>query len=98
LLVNIPGNQVSNGIRKQIIVQGNFIIIQRKVFETDCEPGALIGVRQRVALSDAGSVFGGNFEYIIEAIIGNRVVDSGQRTLQDRNIIRPLIPGSVVKI
>ncbi|MEF9674236.1 hypothetical protein QNM99_27510 [Pseudomonas sp. PCH446] len=32
-----------------------------------------------MALRDTGSVLSGNFKYIVEAIIGDRIIDSGQR-------------------
>ncbi len=46
-----------------------------------------------MASCDTGSVLGGNFKYIVEAIIGDRIVDSGQRALQDRNINCPFHAG-----
>lgn len=81
MLIDIAENQIPNGIRYQIIIEGNFIIIERKVLQADCKPGALVSIRQCVALRDTGRVLGGNFKYIVKAIIGNRVVDSSQRAL-----------------
>ncbi|KPB22001.1 Unknown protein sequence [Pseudomonas amygdali pv. sesami] len=46
-----------------------------------------------MALRYTGSILGGNFKYIVKAIIGDRIIDSSQRTLQGRNIYRPLHAG-----
>ncbi|WP_261981992.1 hypothetical protein [Pseudomonas putida] len=46
-----------------------------------------------MALRDAGSVLGGNFKYIVKAIISDSIIDSCQRALQNRNIHRPLHAG-----
>ncbi|WP_232286030.1 hypothetical protein [Pseudomonas fulva] len=46
-----------------------------------------------MASRDTGSVFGGNFKYVIEAAIGNSIVDSGQRALQSRYVYRAFHAG-----
>ena len=93
MLIDITNNQIPNGIREQIIVQGYFVFIERQILQRDSKPGAFISVRQPATSSDTGSVFGGNFKDIVKAIIGDGIVDSCQRSLQDRKIDRSLHTG-----
>ncbi|CAI8880480.1 hypothetical protein EMIT047CA2_30246 [Pseudomonas soli] len=93
VLIDNSNNQIPNGIREQIIVQGYFVFIERQVLQRDSKAGAFISVRKPVTSSNTGSVFGGNFKDIVKAIIRDGIVDSCQRSLQDRKIDRSLHTG-----